>query len=52
MIWEMTASIWSSWISIWDVLSPWVTHPPTRAVISGTDSFNAAALSISALAGV
>ena len=21
MIWEMTVSIWSSWISIWDILS-------------------------------
>ena len=22
MIWEMTVSIWTSWISIWDILSP------------------------------
>ena len=27
MIWEMTVSIWSSWISIWDILSLCMQHP-------------------------
>ena len=27
MIWEMTLSIWSSWISIWDILSLKSTIP-------------------------
>jgi hypothetical protein len=34
MIWEMTVSIWSSWISIWDILSPWFTCPYPVGVLN------------------